>query len=88
MLAFNIIYSIVIAVAVIPWLGFLFPLVALLSYYMVSRASVAIRESVRLAATIKSPLLSFLTESISGQSTIRAFKRTDDFIKNNNKILD
>lgn len=83
-----VLQSIVVAMIVIPWLGLLVPLIVLISYFIVSRVSSAIRETVRLQSTIKSPMLSFFQESINGQSTIRAFKKTDQFIAGFNKLLD
>lgn len=41
----------------------------------------------RIESITKSPLLSFLAETGNGASTIRAFKRKEDFIKENNKLL-
>ena len=41
----------------------------------------------RLNSTTKSPLLSFLGETIQGATTIRAFKKNDEFIEANNKLL-
>ena len=35
----------------------------------------------------KSPLLSYLSETISGSSTIRAFERSEEFIIGNNVLL-
>jgi hypothetical protein len=52
-----------------------------MSYLILRRAASALKESVKLASTTKSPLLSYLGESISGSSTIRAYKRQDDFIR-------
>jgi len=66
-------YVMIVAIIALPWIGLLFPFVFLISYWILMRALPAIRETVRLEATIKSPLLSHLTETISGASTIRAF---------------
>lgn len=47
----------------------------------------SIRETARLTSTTRSPMLSLLSETINGASTIRAFKRQDEFINTNNNIL-
>ena len=59
----------------------------ILSYIVVKRAACAIRESVKLVSTTKSPLLSYLGESIAGSSTIRAYKRQQEFIDGYQAIL-
>ena len=46
-----------------------------------------IRELTRIESLTKSPLLSFLSETYSGSSTIRAFKKQKDFVNQNNKLL-
>ena len=56
----------------------------IISILIVKNSELSIKETVRLNSTTRSPLLSFLGETIQGSSTIRAFKRNDEFIKVNN----
>jgi hypothetical protein len=56
----------------------------IISILIVKSSELSIKETVRLNSTTRSPLLSFLGETIQGSSTIRAFKRNQEFIKVNN----
>lgn len=47
----------------------------------------SIRETTRLQSLSKSPLISYLQETINGASTIRAFDLTSHFILENNRLL-
>ena len=69
-----------IAIYAVPFIVLILPFVIFVSYLIVRRAATAIRESVRLNSTTKSPLLSYLGESIGGSSTIRAYRRDKEFI--------
>jgi ABC-type multidrug transport system fused ATPase/permease subunit len=54
---------------------------------LLNRVMLSIRQTSSVNATTKSPVISLLNESIVGASTIRAFKKQDDFIKRNNALL-
>lgn len=41
----------------------------------------------RIVSTTKSPLISYLGETITGSSTIRAFEKNDEFIEGNKEYL-
>jgi len=69
------------------WIALLFPVLFIFSYFLTSKVLRSIRETSRLNATTKSPMISLLSESISGASTIRAFKKQEDFISRNNMLL-
>jgi hypothetical protein len=60
------------------------PFIMIISILIVKSSELSIKETVRLNSTTRSPLLSFLGETIQGSSTIRAFKRNQEFIKVNN----
>lgn len=85
--ASSTVQSIVVVMIVIPWIAFLIPILVFVGYLIITRVLSAIRETVRLQSTCKSPMLSFLSESISGQSTIRAFKKKGQFIDGFDKLL-
>lgn len=76
-LVFTLLYTVIIAIISLPWVAFILPVIALVSWAIIRQAKVAIRESVRIVSTTKSPLISYLGETISGSSTIRAFGKTD-----------
>lgn len=86
-LVFTLLQTLVIAIVALPWVAFLLPVLVLISWSIIRRAKVAIKESVRLVSTTKSPLISFLGETITGSSTIRAYGKTDEFIEGNKQFL-
>ena len=79
------------SLAIMPLVGFIFPLVFFLVYKVYSYFINASREVERLKNTAESPVISFLGESIHGTSTIRAFGKEKEFEKKNlanmNKVL-
>ena len=84
---YSLLQVFIIAIYAVKWVGVIIPLILLLSYLLVSKSAKAIKETVRLTSTTKSPILSYLGETINGASTIRAFKRTDDFVKGVHTLL-
>lgn len=84
---YRLIQVFAVAVFAVNWIGPIIPVVFLISFYLVNKAVPSIRETVRISSMTKSPLLSYLGETISGCSTIRAFDRVDEFIDGNNKLL-
>lgn len=64
-----------------------FPPIVFVSYILFSYTVTAYREGTRIESVTKSPLLNLLSESLSGSSTIRAFGKQGDFIRNNNEFL-
>jgi ABC-type multidrug transport system fused ATPase/permease subunit len=78
---------IVMSIWVVPWIALLFPVMLLVVLVLFKLTIDATKEVSRIESVSKSPLLAFLSESISGSSTIRAFKRKEDFIEYNNKLL-
>ena len=69
-------------VAINAWqLLFIFPVIFLIAVWHISRSINSIRETARLFSVTKSPVVSFLNESIQGQSTIRAYDRADEFVQ-------
>lgn len=66
---------IVLSIYVVPWIAFLYPVIFFIIFILFKLTIAANKEVNRVESLTKSPLLSFLSESISGNSTIRAFKR-------------
>lgn len=86
-LVFTLLYTVIIAIVALPWVALLLPVIALISWVIIRRAKTAIRETVRIVSTTKSPLISYLGETITGSSTIRAFGKTHQFIEGNKEYL-
>lgn len=84
---FRLIQVFAVAIFAVYWIGAILPIIFMLAFCLVIKVVPAIRETVRLSSTTKSPLLSYLGETISGSTTIRAFDLTDEFIKGNNNLL-
>jgi ATP-binding cassette subfamily C (CFTR/MRP) protein 1 len=84
---YLLISIVVIAIWVVPWVTIIFPVMLICVFVLYKLAIDATKEVSRIESVSKSPLLAFLTESISGSSTIRAFQRRNDFIEHNNNIL-
>lgn len=68
-------YVIVVAIIAVPYTAILLPIIIAWSSCLIRQVSASITQTTRLRSTTKSPSLSFLQETISGSSTIRAFKR-------------
>lgn len=67
------------AVISVPYCAVAIPLIGAWSFCVTRTAAAAIKQTVRLQSTTKSPVLSHFTESLPGGPTIRAFKRQEEF---------
>jgi ABC-type multidrug transport system fused ATPase/permease subunit len=85
---FQLAQIFIVAIYAVYWIGILIPFLLGVSYLIVSRSAKAIKETVRLQSTSKSPLLSYLGETINGASSIRAFNRSEEFIEGFHALLD
>lgn len=65
----------IIAAIVVKWILLLLPFLIYLVIKLYSRSISSFRETARIESTTKSPLLSFMGETFTGSSTIRAFKK-------------
>ena len=68
-----------IAIIAFPFFSLILPVIFGIAYILINSAAASIKETVRIYSTTKSPILSYLGESIAGASTIRAFGRVSDF---------
>ena len=84
---FRLIQVFAVAIYAVYWIGAALPIILMFAFCLVSKVVPSIRETVRISSTTKSPLLSYLGETIAGSTTIRAFNLSDEFIKGNNKLL-
>jgi hypothetical protein len=68
-----LIYIVIVAVIALPWISLIIPVFLYIMWKMIEISSKSLTETIRVQSTVKSPILSFLGETISGASTIRAF---------------
>ena len=84
---YSIIQVIFISTYAVYQVSILYPIMAIVSYFIMKKSIISIKETARLSSTTKSPHVSFLTESINGISTIRAFNLGKNFEEENNRLL-
>jgi len=72
---------------VVPYIIFVVPIIFGAAIYIFTVYVHGFKEANRIESVTRSPILGQLSEAISGSSTIRAFGKTSDFIKENNKLL-
>jgi len=84
---YQLMAVILIASLVVPWILLLIPIILLLAMSLFKVYISAFREANRLEALSKSPLISFIAESIAGSSTIRAYGKNKEFILESNRLL-
>jgi len=77
----------IVAVMSVPWILLIAPIILFIAIKLYRYSIASYRETARIESITKSPLISFLQESYSGNSTIRAYKKDYDFIKYNNGLL-
>lgn len=73
MLLFQAIGIIIISVIVVYWILILIVLLGFIAVKIYKHSINSFRETTRIESLTKSPLLSFMSESCSGASTIRAY---------------
>jgi hypothetical protein len=65
----------IVSIYAFPYIGFLIPVIVILSYLLVKKSTNALRETALLINKTRSPLLSYFEETITGSTTIRAFDK-------------
>ena len=65
----------IVATIVVQWILLLLPFLLFLAIRLYVNSITSFRETTRIESLTKSPLLSFMSETFNGASTIRAFKR-------------
>jgi ABC-type multidrug transport system fused ATPase/permease subunit len=70
-----------ISIWVVPWVSIVFPIIFLIVMYFFKQSIAATKEVVRVESVSKSPILNFLSESIAGSSTVRAYGSKDMFMR-------
>lgn len=84
---YNLLSIFGVAAAVIPWILFFFPVVLIMAIWLYKHSIAAQKETTRIEADSRLPLLSYLSESINGNPTIRAFRKERQFISHNYSLL-
>jgi ABC-type multidrug transport system fused ATPase/permease subunit len=79
--AYPLLSVLAISVWVVPWVSIVFPLIFLIVLYFFKRSIAATKEVARVESVSKSPILNFLSESIAGSSTLRAYGNKDMFFQ-------
>ena len=77
-----------VAVYNVIWVLLAIPFLVLIGYLLVRSFIKALKETARIESVTNSPILTHLGETISGASTIRAFKKTEKFRANHFKLQD
>jgi ABC-type multidrug transport system fused ATPase/permease subunit len=80
--------AIAVAVYNVIWILILIPFLFLIGFFLVRSLLKALKETARIESVTTSPVLTHLGESILGVSTIRAFKKTEQFQSNHFKLMD
>lgn len=86
-LFYNTMSVVVVVGLAAPYVLIGLPFVIVAAVYFYRQSIGSYRETTRVQSVVKSPVLSFVSESISGTSTIRAFKKEKDFLKHCNSLL-
>lgn len=84
---YSLLQVVIIAAVALIYFTFIFPLLIVVAFFIYSEVKLTIRETSRLEKMTKSPIVSYLQESISGTSTIRAFGYSERFIEKQKKLV-
>ena len=84
---YSIIQVVFISTYAVYQISIIYPIIVIVSFFIMKKSLMSIKETARLNSTSKSPHISFLTESINGVSTIRAFNLGKNFEEENNRLL-
>ena len=85
---FIVASGITVAVYNVIWVLVLIPFLLIILIYIFRSFIKALKETARLENLTNSPVLTHLGETILGASTIRAFNKTDIFIRNQFSLQD
>ena len=80
--------SVIIVISMANWyIMASLPIMLGISAWLFAYTIPAYKECTRIESVSKSPMINFINESCNGCSTIRAFRKQDEFIKRNNELL-
>jgi len=72
---YNLLSIFGVAAFVVPWVLLILPVILLSAIWLYRHSIAATRETARIESATRSSLLSYLSEVINGNSTIRAFNK-------------
>ena len=75
----SLLFSISFAAYNVVWVLIFVPIMICLSYRLMVKYNLSVKEASRIESISSSPIISHLSETISGTSTIRAYSKVDDF---------
>ena len=84
---YQLIAIMIMSIFIVPWVAIFYPIIFFIVILLYRYSINATKEVSRIESVTKSPLLSFLGETLSGTSTIRAFNKKDHFIETFNTFL-
>ena len=84
---YNLLSIFGVAAFVVPWILLIFPVILIFCLWLYKHSIAASKETARIESVTRSPLLSYLSEVINGNSTIRAFGKQNHFIEQNYAML-
>lgn len=84
---YALLQVVIIAAVAVYWFIVIFPLLIAVAFYVYNDVRSTIQETQRIEKMTKSPIVTYLQESISGTSTIRAFGYSDRFIEKQKKLV-
>lgn len=84
---YTTISILIIAIIVVWWIIFFVPVIFYMVYRVFKKSIAGVKDVTRVESVSKSPLLSFLGESINGATTIRSYDKVDEFTAHNMKLL-
>lgn len=84
---YNLLSVFGVAAFVVPWILLVMPFVLMITVWLYRHSIAATKETARIESVTRSPLLSYLSETINGNSTIRAFGKQKMFIEQNYRLL-
>ena len=84
---YQLVVTISVSIVIVPWIALFFPIIFIFVRILYKYSISATKEVSRIESVTKSPLLSYIGETLSGTSTIRAYQKKDQFITNFYKLL-
>ncbi|XP_012144503.1 ATP-binding cassette sub-family C member 5 isoform X3 [Megachile rotundata] len=85
---FTCSFAIIFICSILPWFCLLLIIVGVTFFYVSKVFRVAMRDFKRMESTSRSPVLSFVTTTIHGLSTIHAFQKEKTFVTKFEELFD
>ena len=79
----QIVVSLYIGTQTSIWILAFVPIVIIICYFLSAYYIRALREITRIESTSNSPMITLLSETLLGATTIRAYGKVDDYVTKN-----